>query len=134
VSLLGLLLSQQANEKLAKTTAWLEEEKMRAEALLYRMSGLIACFPDGPGGATVKSTSAPVAIADSAASHAAARGSTTLGGVKAAQQGRLVLKGAPLPNCLSMNVFLHTFSLNQGECARVCKANQGECARLARQV
>eukprot|EP00878_Enallax_costatus_P026891 GHUV01028902.1.p1 GENE.GHUV01028902.1~~GHUV01028902.1.p1 ORF type:complete len:767 (+),score=239.67 GHUV01028902.1:298-2598(+) len=38
-----------ANDKLARTTAWLEEEKARAEALLYRMSGLIACFPCGPG-------------------------------------------------------------------------------------
>lgn len=39
---------QAANEKLARTTAVLEEEKARAEALLYRMSGLIACFPAGP--------------------------------------------------------------------------------------
>lgn len=38
-----------ANDKLARTTAWLEEEKVRAEALLYRMSGLIACFPCEPG-------------------------------------------------------------------------------------
>jgi len=42
------LLHQAANDKLARTTARLEEEKARAEALLYRMSGLIACFP-GPG-------------------------------------------------------------------------------------
>jgi serine/threonine protein kinase len=34
-----------ANDKLARTTRWLEEEKARAEALLHRMSGLIACFP-----------------------------------------------------------------------------------------
>jgi hypothetical protein len=40
---------QAANDKLARTTAYLEEEKARAEALLYRMSGLIACFPCGPG-------------------------------------------------------------------------------------
>jgi hypothetical protein len=43
---------QAANEKLARTTAFLEEEKARAEALLYRMSGLIACFPGGPHGTT----------------------------------------------------------------------------------
>jgi hypothetical protein len=42
---------QAANEKLARTTAFLEEEKARAEALLYRMSGLIACFPGGNHGA-----------------------------------------------------------------------------------
>lgn len=41
------LAPQAANEKLARTTTWLEEEKARAEALLYRMSGLIACFPGG---------------------------------------------------------------------------------------
>lgn len=40
---------QAANEQLARTTAYLEEEKARAEALLYRMSNLIACFPCGPG-------------------------------------------------------------------------------------
>lgn len=35
-----------ANDKLARTTKWLEDEKARAEALLYRMSGLLAaCFP-----------------------------------------------------------------------------------------
>ena len=39
-----------ANEKLARTTRWLEEEKARADALLYRMGALIACFP-GPGDA-----------------------------------------------------------------------------------
>jgi hypothetical protein len=43
---------QAANEMLARTTAFLEEEKARAEALLYRMSGLIACFPGGRHGAT----------------------------------------------------------------------------------
>lgn len=43
--------TQAANEKLARTTAFLEEEKARAEALLYRMSGLIACFPAGPNAA-----------------------------------------------------------------------------------
>lgn len=42
------LLPQAANEKLARTTTYLEEEKQRAEALLYRMSGLLACFPAGP--------------------------------------------------------------------------------------
>jgi hypothetical protein len=42
---------QAANEKLARTTNFLEEEKARAEALLYRMSGLIACFPAGPNAA-----------------------------------------------------------------------------------
>jgi Tat protein secretion system quality control protein TatD with DNase activity len=43
------ICAQAANDKLARTTAYLEEEKARAEALLYRMSGLIACFPCGPG-------------------------------------------------------------------------------------
>ncbi|KAF8066284.1 Gucy1b1 [Scenedesmus sp. PABB004] len=52
---------QAANDKLASTTAWLEEEKARAEALLYRMSGLIACFPCGPG---ENSPQALAAIAD----------------------------------------------------------------------
>jgi hypothetical protein len=47
--LLLLITAQAANDKLARTTAYLEEEKARAEALLYRMSGLIACFPCGPG-------------------------------------------------------------------------------------
>lgn len=45
----AVLWLQAANEKLARTTAFLEEEKARAEALLYRMSGLIACFPAGEG-------------------------------------------------------------------------------------
>jgi len=40
-----------ANEKLARTTRWLEEEKARADALLYRMSGLISCFPAAGGAA-----------------------------------------------------------------------------------
>lgn len=39
---------QAANDKLEKTTQFLEDEKRRAEALLYRMSNLIACFPAGP--------------------------------------------------------------------------------------
>lgn len=43
-----LCFAKAANDKLARTTAVLEEEKARAEALLYRMSGLIACFPAGP--------------------------------------------------------------------------------------
>ena len=76
-----LLSLQQANEKLAKTTAWLEEEKARAEALLYRMSGLIACFPDGPGGASVRGSIRGTALpAPTEAMQAASRGSTTLGG------------------------------------------------------
>lgn len=38
---------QAANEKLARTSTWLEEEKARAEALVYRMGSLIQCFPAG---------------------------------------------------------------------------------------
>lgn len=51
---------QAANEKLARTTAVLEEEKARAEALLYRMSGLIACFPAGQNPAAADGKQQPL--------------------------------------------------------------------------
>jgi hypothetical protein len=53
-------LFQAANEKLARTTAVLEEEKARAEALLYRMSGLIACFPAGQNPAAADGKQQPL--------------------------------------------------------------------------
>ena len=64
-----------ANGKLARTTKWLEEEKARADALLYRMSGLLAvCFPGQDGPRSGPNTDAAAAVAAAGASIAASLG------------------------------------------------------------
>jgi len=75
-----------ANEKLARATRWLEDEKARAEALLHRMSGLIACFPGagdsggGPGGAGKGGGAGPGLRGPGAAALAAALNQVTTEG------------------------------------------------------
>lgn len=70
-----------ANEKLAATTRWLEEEKARSDALLYRMSGLIACFPGQGDAAAVAKEAAAIMQTGGSSGHGPAPGTSEDGGL-----------------------------------------------------